>query len=188
MCFSAVKSSNQYSTDIKMPTVNNVTRFLDSRKITYRGYETPVDKMGALETAKILNVRPEMVFKTIVVAREKPRKPLLAVVPGPWDVDLKLLAAALGEKKVRLPTEREAEQLTGLQAGGISPLALINKGFQVVIDSAAQSFSEVHISGGQRGLNIRLAVADLIRLTNARLASICHASNSPTDSPLTQTE
>jgi Cys-tRNA(Pro)/Cys-tRNA(Cys) deacylase len=144
--------------------------------------------MGALETAKVLNVQPEMVFKTIVVAREKPKKPLLAVVPGPCDVDLKLLAAALGEKKVHLPTEREAEQLTGLQAGGISPLALINRGFQVVVDSSAQSFSEVHISGGQRGLNIRLAVADLIRLTNARLASLCQASNSPTDSPLTQTE
>jgi Cys-tRNA(Pro)/Cys-tRNA(Cys) deacylase len=87
-------------------------------------------------------------------------------------VDLKLLAAALGEKKVHLPTEREAEQLTGLQAGGISPLALINKGFQVVIDSVAHGFSEIHVSGGQRGLNIKLSVADLVKLTNARLASI----------------
>jgi Cys-tRNA(Pro)/Cys-tRNA(Cys) deacylase len=101
----------------------------------------------------------------------------LAVIPGPNNVDLKLLAAALGEKKVHLPTERQAEQLTGLQAGGISPLALINKGFQVVIDSAAQSYDEIHISGGQRGLNIKLRVADLIKLTNARLASISRIEN-----------
>lgn len=155
-----------------MPPVNNVTRFLDSRKIAYTAFETPPEKLGALEVAHLLNVEPASVFKTIVVTREKPKKPVLAVVPGPAQVDLKLLAAALGEKKVHLPTEREAEQLTGLQAGGISPLALINKGFQVVIDSSAQNFSAIHISGGQRGLNIRLSPHDLASLTNARFAVI----------------
>jgi Cys-tRNA(Pro)/Cys-tRNA(Cys) deacylase len=171
-----------------MPAVNNVTRFLDSRKIKYCAYETPVEKLGAGETARILGVPPEVVYKSIVVRREKPKKPLLAVLPGPWNVDLKLLAAALGEKKVHLPTEREAEQLTGLQAGGISPLALLNKGFQVVIDSSALTYPEIHISGGQRGLNIKLPVADLISLTNARVTAICQESNSPASSPLTKTE
>ena len=171
-----------------MPAVNNVTRFLDSRKIAYQAYETSSEKLGALATARFLNVPPEMVYKTIVVTREKPKKPLLAVVPGPASVDLKLLAAAVGEKKVYLPTEREAEQLTGLQAGGISPLALLSKGFQVVIDASVQEHSEIHVSGGQRGLNIRLGTNDLIKLTNARVASICQESNSPASSPLTQTE
>jgi Cys-tRNA(Pro)/Cys-tRNA(Cys) deacylase len=160
-----------------MSPKNNITRFLDSRKISYTALETPAEKLGALETAKFLNVPPEMVFKTIVVARDKPKKPILAVIPGPDSVDLKLLASALGDKKVYLPTEREAEQLTGLQAGGISPLALINKGFQVVVDSAAQNYDEIHVSGGQRGLNIKLPLADLIKLTNARLASISKAGD-----------
>jgi Cys-tRNA(Pro)/Cys-tRNA(Cys) deacylase len=123
-------------------------------------------------------VPPEQVFKTIVVLRPKPAKNILAVIPGPGQVDLKKLAAALNEKKVSLPTEREAEQLTGLQAGGISPLALINKGFQVVIDASAQQFPEIHISGGQRGLNIRLPVKDLAALTNARFAGISGMMNS----------
>jgi Cys-tRNA(Pro)/Cys-tRNA(Cys) deacylase len=155
-----------------MPPTNNVTRLLDSRKVAYTAFETPAEKLGAPGTAEFLNVLPETVFKTIVVTRDRPKKPILAVIPGPNSVDLKLLAASLGEKKIHLPTEREAEQLTGLQAGGISPLALINKGFQVVIDSAAQNFDEIHISGGQRGLNIKLPSADLIKLTNARLAPI----------------
>jgi len=159
-----------------MAVVNNVTRFLDSRKIRYTAFETPPEKLGALETAQYLGVEPDSVFKTIVVTREKPKRPLLVVVPGPSSVDLKLLAAAMGEKKVHLPTEREAEQLTGLQAGGISPLALVNKGFQVVIDSSAQNHAEIHVSGGQRGLNIRLPVPDLVKLTNARVALVCHPS------------
>jgi len=155
-----------------MATVNNITRLLDSRKITYQVYETPAEKLGAMETAEFLDVAAEVVFKTIVVTRQKGKKPILAVIPGPAAVDLKLLAAFLGEKKVYMPSEREAEQITGLQAGGISPLVLINRGFQVVIDSLAQSYSEIHISGGQRGLNIKLPVTDLIKLTNARVASI----------------
>jgi len=87
-------------------------------------------------------------------------------------VDLKALAEFLGEKKVYLPTEREAEQLTGLQAGGISPLALLNKGFQVVLDASAREQTEIHVSGGQRGLNIRIPVEAFIRLTSARIASV----------------
>ncbi len=154
-----------------MTSVTNVTRLLDARKIAYTAYETPAEKLGALETARFLNVRPDSVFKTIVVTREK-KKPLLALVPGDSEVDLKLLAAALGEKKIHLPTEREAEQLTGLQAGGISPLALINRGFQVVIDSSAQALGEIHVSGGQRGLNIRLSANDLASLTKACFANV----------------
>jgi Cys-tRNA(Pro)/Cys-tRNA(Cys) deacylase len=155
-----------------MPIVTNVTRMLDARKIAYTIYETPAEKLGARETARFLNVRPESVFKTIVVTREKPRKPLLVVVPGPREVDLKLLAAALGEKKVTLPSEREAEMLTGLQAGGISPLALIHKGFQVLIDSSALALGEIHISGGQRGLNIKLSAEALAKLTSARFGAV----------------
>jgi Cys-tRNA(Pro)/Cys-tRNA(Cys) deacylase len=155
-----------------MPTVNNVTRLLDSRRIAYQAYELPAAKLGALETARLLGVPAGSVFKTIVVIRPRPGKPILAVIPGPALVDLRALAAGLGEKKVQLPTEREVERLTGLQAGGISPLALLNRGFEVVIDSSAQSQGEIHISGGQRGLNLRMAATDLASLTPAKFLPI----------------
>lgn len=155
-----------------MPPVNNVTRLLESRKIRFTAFETPQEKLGAQETAQFLGVDPACVFKTIVVTRDQPKKALLALVPAPASVDLKAFAALLGEKKVYLPTEKEAEQLTGLQAGGISPLALIHKGFLVVIDASARDFDEIHISGGQRGLNIKLPVVELADLTHARFAAI----------------
>jgi Cys-tRNA(Pro)/Cys-tRNA(Cys) deacylase len=152
---------------------NNVTRLLDARQVPYTAFDLPPEKLGAQETARLLAVPPEVVFKTIVVAREGKGKPILAIIPGPLEVDLKALAAAVGDKKLRLPTEREAEQITGLQAGGISPLALLNRGFQIVIDETVQLFAEIHISGGQRGLNIRLPATALIDLTQATLAEIC---------------
>ena len=154
-----------------MTITNNVTRFLDARKVKYTAHELPAEKLGAVEAALYIDVPPDQVFTTIVIVREK-KKPILALIPGPRVVDLKLLASFLAEKKVHLPTEREAEELTGLQAGGISPLALINKGFQVVIDSAAQGFEQIYISGGQRGMDIQLGVDDLVKLTNARMGHV----------------
>jgi len=152
---------------------NNVTRLLDSKKVAYTAFELPAEKLGAEETARMLGVPLEIVFKTIVVQREKPGKPILAVVPGTGEVNLKAVASTLGEKKVHLPTQAEAEKLTGLQAGGISPLALINRGFTVLLDRSALKHEQIHVSGGQRGLNIRLAAKALIELTNAKTGDIC---------------
>jgi Cys-tRNA(Pro)/Cys-tRNA(Cys) deacylase len=166
-------------------TVNNVTRMLDAKKIPYTAFETPAEKLGAEETANFLHVPIELVYKTIVVTRLNTdgktnatrNKPILAVIPGPNRVDLKMVALALGEKKVALPTEKEAEQITGLLAGGISPLVLINKGFQVIIDEAAAAQDSIHVSGGQRGMNILLRVKDLVELTRAKFAVISLPKN-----------
>lgn len=161
-----------------MPPVNNITRLLDQRRIPYTAFELPAEKLGARDTARRLGVQPEIVFKSIVAIRPLPgSKPILAVIPGNARLDLKALASFLKEKKILVPTQREAEVLTGLQAGGISPLGLVNRGFQILLDQSAEKFKEIHVSGGQRGLNIRLGVRDLVRLTGARMASI----SSPTE-------
>jgi Cys-tRNA(Pro)/Cys-tRNA(Cys) deacylase len=160
---------------------SNITRLLDARKIPYQAFDLPAEKHGAIETARLLGVDPQLVFKTIVIVRPKPGKPILAVIPGPAEADLKAIATALGEKKVTLPSQREAETLTGLQAGGISPLALINRGFQVLLDRAAIDHPEIHVSGGQLGMNIRLPVQALIDLTQARVAGISKSVHSESD-------
>jgi Cys-tRNA(Pro)/Cys-tRNA(Cys) deacylase len=146
---------------------------LDAHHIRYQVLELPAEKLGALETARLLGVEPILVYKTIVVKRLK-GKHILAVIPGTHQVDLKLLAKAVGEKKLILATEAEAEQLTGLQAGGISPLALVNKGFQVIIAQEAHTAVMIHISGGQRGMNLYLSVKDIAELTRARYAIVSH--------------
>ena len=155
-----------------MAATNNVTRMLDAQKITYTAFEIPAVKLSAIEVSDHLHMPPEDVYKTIVLRREKGGKAILAVVPATREVDPKKLAVLLKEKKLRVSTQREAEKMTGLLSGGISPLALIHKGFQVVIDEFAIERKIILISGGKRGLQIQLAVQDLIRLTNARTAHI----------------
>jgi Cys-tRNA(Pro)/Cys-tRNA(Cys) deacylase len=152
--------------------VNNVTRFLNAKKILFDQFELPEEKLGAQKTAEYLGVNPAHVFKTIVITRSGKTKPILAVVPGNHQVDLKQIAQILNEKKVFLPIQAEAEKLTGLLSGGISPFALINKGWPVLLSEEARQYSKIHLSGGQRGLNIRLAVDDVITLLNARVGKI----------------
>ncbi len=78
-----------------------------------------------------------------------------------------MLAKAVNAKKVKMATHAEAEALTGLQTGGISALALINKGFDVYLDDQASRFEAIAVSAGQRGANILLPVKDLVRLVDA---------------------
>ena len=149
---------------------NNVTRLLDARKVDYEVFELPPEKHSAEETAELLGIPAHFVYKTLVVLREtKGKKPLLVMTPAGRELNLKALAASLGEKKLHMAAQREAESLTGLQVGGISALALVNRGFEVGLERAALDLPYIHISAGQRGANLRLQVADLVKLTNARL-------------------
>lgn len=150
---------------------NNVTRLLDARKIPYQVFEFSKEKHSAEETAELLGVPLNQVYKTLVILREdKGKKPLLVMAPAGPEVSLKAIAAALSEKKkLRMATQAEAEALTRLQTGGISALALLNKGFEICLEQVALNLPFIHISAGERGANLRLAVQDLISLTGARV-------------------
>ncbi len=152
-------------------TVNNIIRMLEAAKVRYQIFELSAEKISAIDTATILSIPPEIVYKTIVILPLK-GKPVLCIVSATQTVDLKKVASTLSEKKVHIASQAEAEKLTGLQTGGISPLALLNKGFRMIIDSSATQYEQIHISGGQRGLNIRIYTEDLIKLIHPIIASI----------------
>jgi Cys-tRNA(Pro)/Cys-tRNA(Cys) deacylase len=146
-------------------------RFLEGKKVVYEVHEYPASERDAVIVAQEMGVPAAQVFKTLVVLRP-PKKPMLVMVPADRQLDLKQLAKAVGEKKVKMAGHAEAESLTGLQVGGISALALVNKGFAMFLDKSAESFSQIYVSAGQRGLDIQLAVKDLVKLTRARLVNM----------------
>ena len=155
------------------PRKTHAMRLLEAEGVAYRAtvYDASGGFHAADEAAAMLGIDLASMYKTLVVLRDPParRKALLAMLPSIRDLDLKGLAAALGEKRVRMATRREAEQLTGMQAGGISVLGLKKPaGFEVLLDEAARSRRTLHISAGERGIEIELDVRDLVRLTGAR--------------------
>jgi Cys-tRNA(Pro)/Cys-tRNA(Cys) deacylase len=156
----------------------NAMRVLDAQKIAYETteYDDAGEFHSADEAAQLIGAPVEQVYKTLVVLRETPRsKPMLVMVAANREIDLRLLAKSIGERKLRMATKKEAEQLTGAQIGGISALAQLNRGFEMYIDAPAQNLEMIHVSGGVRGLDVKLRAADLVRVTNARVAEATDA-------------
>ncbi|MBN1642449.1 MAG: aminoacyl-tRNA deacylase [Anaerolineae bacterium] len=145
----------------------NAMRLLEAHGVPYDVIAFSSEIHSADGVANALGLDPAEVYKTLVVQRAR-GKPLLVMIVGDREIDLKALAASVGERKLSMATHRDAEALTGLQVGGISALALLNRGFEVCIDQAARERTAVVVSAGQRGVDVRLRVDDLVRVTAAR--------------------
>ncbi len=146
-------------------------RFLEGQGVQYDAREYPPHIKEATEVASVLNVSENTVFKTLVAVR-KGGRPLLAILPSNRKLDLKALSRLAGEKKIRMATHKQAEAITNLKVGGISPVALVDKGFDMYIHNTATSQQEIYISSGVRGRQIRLRPRDLINVTKATVADI----------------
>lgn len=125
-----------------------------------------------LEAAERLGLDPASVFKTLLASVEGlPGGLAVAIVPVTTQLDLKALAQAVGGKRAGMADPRAAERATGYVVGGISPLGQKRR-LPTVIDDAVGLLERVHVSAGRRGLEIALAPADLVALTDGRLAAI----------------
>lgn len=145
----------------------NATRALDARGVPYEVRTFPDEVHSAGGVAEVLGVPAASVCKTLVVIPSEGH-PLLVMVAGDRELDLKRVARAAGVKKARMAHHDEAEALTGLRVGGISALALLGRSFRVYLDQDASAPEHVFVSAGARGVNLRIGVDDLVRVTRAR--------------------
>ena len=144
-------------------------RLLEQRGIAHEVFAFDASIRSADDVARATGVPPSAVYKTLVVEQDPPKgKPYLVMMPSVSEIDLKVLAAALGVKKLRMASHRDAERHTGLQVGGISPLALLDRRLPTLIDERALAEDRVLVSAGQRGMDVSISVSDLIALTGAR--------------------
>lgn len=137
---------------------------------TVRAYaHDPATARYGAEAAEALGLDPARVLKTLVAAVDDTLT--VAVVPVSTSLDLKALASAVGGKRAALADPAAAERSTGYVRGGISPLGQRRK-LATVVDSSALGHPTVCVSAGRRGLEIELAPADLVALTQATTAVI----------------
>lgn len=146
---------------------------LKKAKVSYRVHAYQHDAGSSSygdEAARKLGIEHARVFKTLVVEADD-KLFAVGIVPVSLHLDLKLMAQALGTKKVAMAEAHDAEKLTGYVLGGISPLGQKKK-LATVIDASATAFATIFISAGRRGLEIELAPSDLGALTSGTFAVI----------------
>ncbi|MCI5581899.1 MAG: Cys-tRNA(Pro) deacylase [Phocaeicola plebeius] len=150
----------------------NAARLLDRDKVPYElvPYEVDENDLSCKHVAATLGENIEQVFKTLVLHGEKSGY-FVCVVPGEHEIDLKKAAKVSGNKKCDLIPMKELLPLTGYIRGGCSPIGM-KKHFPTFIHATCLDFSCIYVSAGVRGLQVRLAPSDLIRVSQAQVCEL----------------
>ncbi len=150
----------------------NAARLLDQARVAYElvSYEVDESDLSAGHVAESLGEDVRQVFKTIVLHGDRSGY-FVCVVPGDHEINLKKAAKASGNKKCELLPLKELLPTTGYIRGGCSPIGM-KKMFPTYVHKTAARFDYVYVSAGMRGLQLRIAPADLLRESKAVYADL----------------
>lgn len=149
----------------------NAVRILDKNKINYELLTYECDEfIDGLHTAEKTGAPVDQSYKTLVM-QGKSKKYYVFVIQIANEVDLKAAARAVSEKSVEMIPVKDITAITGYVRGGCSPLGM-KKQFPTVIDSSAEVYDEIYISGGRIGTTIKLNPNDLIKVIRGSYADI----------------
>jgi Cys-tRNA(Pro)/Cys-tRNA(Cys) deacylase len=120
------------------------------------------------EAAEARGVKPSQVIKTIVVRRGADDY-VFVLVPGDRVIAWPKLRRHLGVNRLSMPDPDEAFSATGYRRGTITPLGATHA-WPVVADERVQG--QVSIGGGDHGVSLIVASADLIDALTADVADV----------------
>ena len=147
----------------------NAARLLDAADIAYElvPYEVDEDNLAADHVAEQLGEDIEQVFKTLVLRGDKSGF-FVCVMPGNFEVDLKVAARISGNKNCEMLHVKELLPTTGYIRGGCSPIGM-KKPFPTFIHESALLYDSIYVSAGIRGLQLKIAPQDLIDFVGAEI-------------------
>ncbi len=150
----------------------NAARLLDKAKVAYElvPYEVDENDLSAVHVAEALGEDIEQVFKTLVLHGDKTGH-FVCVIPGEHEVNLKMAAKVSGNKSCEMIHLKELLPLTGYIRGGCSPIGM-KKAFPTYIHDSCMQYPFIYVSAGQRGLQLKIAPADLVAQSRAVLCRL----------------
>ena len=151
-------------------------RILEGLNIPFEACEYEDDgehelaKGAAVRFAEKIGAAPETVFKTIVM-RTETKEICVFCQSAQTEINLKKARQAAGCKEIAPVKPEELLAITGYIRGGCTPIGMKKK-FRTFIDETVILHDKVCISGGQRGLQIKIKPDDLIRATDALVCDL----------------
>ena len=149
----------------------NVMRVFDAAGVKYEHYSFDAKQKSGAEAARETGADPESVFKTLVTVG-KSGEHYVFMVPVLRELNLKLAAAAAGEKSIAMIKEKELLPLTGYVHGGCSPVGM-KKQFRTFIDKSAERFRVIYFSGGKVGRQVSLDPKELEKVIKIDYRDLC---------------
>ena len=150
----------------------NAERLLEAAKINFEAIEYKVDPndLSGEHIAREIGISPSQMFKTLVLKGEK-NGHVVCCISTNKEVDLKKVASQAGEKKIEMIPGKQLLATTGYIRGGCSPVGMKKK-FPTFFDGSAEGFDEIYVSGGVRGITIKIKAKDLIEYVDGRVADL----------------
>ena len=152
----------------------NAMRILDKNKIDYEviTYDISDDKIDGVSVAEKTGQDVKEVYKSLVT-QGLSKEFYVFVIPVAEELDLKKAAKVAGEKKVEMIHVKDITKYTGYIRGGCSPVGM-KKLYKTFIHEDAKALEKMCVSGGKKGLQIKLEPKDLIESINGQFADIIH--------------
>ena len=153
-------------------TKTNAARLLDQAGIGYElaSYEVDESDLSAGHVADRLGRPIDQVFKTLVL-RGNVTGNFVCIIPGGDELDLKKAARISGNKNCDMIPMKQLQSVTGYIRGACSPIGM-KKRFPTFLHETCELFETIYISAGLRGLQLRIAPADLIAMTGAVIGDL----------------
>ncbi|HOP49505.1 MAG: Cys-tRNA(Pro) deacylase [Ignavibacterium sp.] len=150
----------------------NAIRLLEKNNISFdvSTYEVDENSLDAISVANKINAPVNIVYKTLVTVNDK-KQYFVFVIPGDKELNLKKAAAITQSKKIDLIKQAELQPLTGYIRGGTSPVGM-KKPFPTFIHQDAQNLDYFFVSGGMRGIQIKINPLTLANFINAQFGDL----------------
>lgn len=149
----------------------NALRLLDRMKIPYEAHAYPCQEFsGGEDVARQLGLDPADVCKTLVTVG-KSGGHYVFVLPVSGELDRKKAAAAVGEKSLEMLPVKDLLAVTGYIRGGCTAIGM-KKAFPTVLEESLRDKPFIYVSGGKRGLQLKLAPGDLVKAANAQWGDV----------------
>ena len=157
---------------MKKQQKTNAARLLDQANVPYElvAYEVDENNLDAGHVAASLGEDINCVFKTLVLRGDRTGH-FVCVVPGNAEVDLKKAARVSGNKPADLIPMKELLPTTGYIRGGCSPVGM-KKPFPTFFHESCQQYEHIFVSAGMRGLQFKMAPAQLVDFVGASVADL----------------
>ena len=157
---------------MKKQEKTNVMRLLEQHGVPYTAHDySDSGVVSGAEVAAVLGQDPARVFKTLVTVGRSGQH-YVFVIPVLRELNLKLAAAAAGEKSVEMVKSRELLPLTGYIHGGCSPIGM-KKLFPTFLEESAVLYDTILFSGGKIGWQVETAPDALAQLVPYQYAELC---------------